>query len=784
KAHHEKHLAIRCFRADPELIEIEADCPSYESYIETTKWFGWLREEIKNQMGKWFDIVPSRDFGLLPSVGDLKAHLKDWQVFSEDKRPQFTLDRDRMFELLQGAGLYNGKEQAMRELLQNAVDATLIRIWREHGEDTNPKPTSFIKRDSAPRDETVREILKKYPLDVKIEKEKENEEDQFNYWRITITDQGTGISRHDLEFLMSMGSSKKNHKKRAIAEKMPIWMKPSGIFGIGFHSVFLLTDEVIIETRSIDTGETLVINLTNPTNNTEHGNIYFQIIGEQKTIELPPNSNRKEKSLTVSPWDFSRYGCQLSFVYKAHKESSPSYQETDGRITKAFQNHDGLTDHSTDFHIFKIADGISDFFDNSLMSGTFTFAEDEPQNLSATEKENNGFYYYSKEQELELTELSFESNTQYSYRWGKIIFNVTSTLNFFRASANFLDAEADKILNISRNKFKEDKLPELHERVYKAIREFFDEKNDEGKKYYEQLDEPEKIKIAIEYKYQKWQSPNYFLDWTLYKRNITINNNEELKPINELKNYDTIIVCNDDNLYNPTLSRKIPAEPSETKIKLDKILEEHPNSVLQLILKEWHGIDIVYPLVSAFLKLKEHGFKSAYLELIENEYKFAIVKLSKNINEEPIKEEMLRPYCLAKLITRNAHEPTTLLVRSTIPCLSKYKELELKDSEYLPPLIGDGSPHFMYSSFNLDLISPRMLFPLARIGNKITVGKLEILAERVYKNRADEKTTPEEIKMAYQKFIQMLDNLMADNAEWVEKRGNEFNPSSIVRGNE
>lgn len=81
-------------------------------------------------------------------------------------------------------------------------------------EDTNPKPTTFIKRDSAPRDKDLPDILKKYPLDVKIEKENEGEDKQSNYLRITITDLGTGISRHDLEFLMSMGSSKKNHKKR------------------------------------------------------------------------------------------------------------------------------------------------------------------------------------------------------------------------------------------------------------------------------------------------------------------------------------------------------------------------------------------------------------------------------------------------------------------------------------------------------------------------------------------------------------------------------------------
>jgi len=72
-----------------------------------------------------------------------------------------------------------------------------------------------------------------------------------------------------------------------------------------------------------------------------------------------------------------------------------------------------------------------------------------------------------------------------------------------------------------------------------------------------------------------------------------------------------------------------------------------------------------------------------------------------------------------------------------------------------------------------------MLFPLARIGDNIAVGDLDILAKRVYKNRADEQTTVEDIKMAYQKFIQMLDDLMKDELEWKELRGNEFNPSNV-----
>lgn len=75
KAHHQKHLAIRHFRADPDRIEIEAECPDYESYIQTTTWFAWLRDEVKNQMSRWFDIVPAR-FWIIAFGGGFKGAFK------------------------------------------------------------------------------------------------------------------------------------------------------------------------------------------------------------------------------------------------------------------------------------------------------------------------------------------------------------------------------------------------------------------------------------------------------------------------------------------------------------------------------------------------------------------------------------------------------------------------------------------------------------------------------------------------------------------------------------
>lgn len=742
KAHLEKHLAIRHFRADRERIEIEADCPSYDSYIETNKWFGWLREEVKNQMSLWFDIVPSRNFGLLPSVGDLKAHLKDWQVFSENQRPQFNLDRDRIFELLQGAGLYESKEQAMRELLQNAVDATLIRIWREHGEDCMPKSESFIERNSAPRSENVRKILDKYSIDVTIEKEKE--EDQYNYWRITIADQGTGISKEDLKFMMQMGSSKKNHKRRAIIEKMPVWMKPSGIFGIGLHSVFLLTDEVIIETRSIDTGETLVIRLTNPTNEKEHGNVYFQVISEPKTIEL-----ENEKKQEFKPWGFSRYGCQLSFIYKTDKTTFPSYQ-LDGLVDIKIRNYDGLIDATDDFYILKISEYIFNYFELSYIKGKSYNCDFYPSSF-----DEQDFYHYSENNSLEI--IGIYSNSMLScffYRGQKITNIILQDFNLFKVSVNLLDSDADIILTINRNNLKNDVKNQIKERVRNSIQEIFNsEKWKTWKPFCENYKDIE-VRIAAEYKLQGWKLPSYIKqdEW----ENFKIQTNLGLKNIKSLDDFDTIL-CFYENTH--------------CKLDLDEFLKNYPESEKTIYIPQDRNQFFNYGLLHDFIKNK--NFSSTYLEYD----KFELVKITRGQSDEnPISEDMIRLNCNELIEKSEKYIFRNILKRLSIPCLKEYSSLALKQQDLLPKL-NSNNFNWIDTNFTLDFISPRMLFPLARIGDKITVGDLNILAKRVYKNRADENTTEEQIKEKYQEFIAYLDDLMKEDTEWVKLRGEEFKPN-------
>jgi hypothetical protein len=453
---------------------------------------------------------------------------------------------------LQGAGLYECKEQAMRELLQNAVDATLIRIWREHGEDCKPRPEIFIDRDSAPRSEEVQNILSRYAIDVSIEKEKEKEEEQYNYWRITIADQGTGISRDDLKLMMQMGSSKKNHRKRAIIEKMPVWMKPSGIFGIGLHSVFLLTDEVLIETRSIDTGETLVIRLTNPTDAKERGNVYFQIITKPTTIELnSPDS--KKISREFKPWDFSHYGCRLSFNYNPDKTISQR-KEHDG-IANLFKKHDGLIKDDLDNRqIINLIEFVSDFFKYGYISGSLKF-DDKHQKIGNVNNCNteNKAYYYDADKSIELIKIepfSFDSifgTTNFFYRGQRVQEKYYhSFFKLISVSFNLLNDNADEILTINRNEFKENEKND--EALFKNTIEIFDSffNFPSGESFYQAQTDEFKATISAEYKLLNTNYPDYFLDWS----QMLVECRSEIIKIEQLKDYEVIFCFNDREIEN------------------------------------------------------------------------------------------------------------------------------------------------------------------------------------------------------------------------------------------
>lgn len=92
------------------------------------------------------------------------------------------------------------------------------------------------------------------------------------------------MSKGDLLFLTTTGGSNKNTEKKKIIERMPEWMRPSGTFGIGFQSVFLLTDTVKVETRKWNKEEVLNVTLYNPAGKKEGAVLIQTTEGKMKAF--------------------------------------------------------------------------------------------------------------------------------------------------------------------------------------------------------------------------------------------------------------------------------------------------------------------------------------------------------------------------------------------------------------------------------------------------------------------------------------------------------------------
>ncbi len=251
KHHHDKHLSLREFQLDKRTVKLVAECPDEMSYVETQNWFGWIREEFQNQMSQWNLIVPNLKFGSLPTIEQLDVKMevkydngvKKEKLLLNNKPMKFKLDEKNAMELLQGANLYSDEYSIYRELIQNSIDATMLRVWLEEDQER--------LKELHPYHEDFLKILEKYPLQLEINKVKNIEGTLDSIWEFQIIDQGIGMSMVDLGYMQTMaGSSRNNHKKKIINE-MPQWMRPSGEFGIGLHSAFLLTKDLPVDMQSI-----------------------------------------------------------------------------------------------------------------------------------------------------------------------------------------------------------------------------------------------------------------------------------------------------------------------------------------------------------------------------------------------------------------------------------------------------------------------------------------------------------------------------------------------------
>lgn len=654
--HKEKHFSITHFSVDTTTIDITASCDDYNVANITQSWFEYIRQEIVNQMLNWNNIVPNKSMGYLPTIKNLKVNLNTWRYIHDKEKPRFKVDNEQALQLLKGAGLYQTPWQCLREILQNSVDASLLRLWLEKNENDD---------FNSPNDSKLLGMLENYPINVTIEEVSKSDNEDME-WKITVEDNGIGLSINDLEYLSITGSSRKNKIRNQIISEMPEWLQPSGEFGIGFQSIFMITDLVHINTKSFFTQQELEIELSNP-DSERRGDILIKQVA----------STYKRKPGTI-----------LSFRIK----TSPIFPQkekqdyTDIKINKyKFYRElyiDPFEHKKVSAELEFIIQELNKFAKASCLDIYLSIRGDKHILNDKSKGINNTFQFFNQEEQIQFNIIPKvkDNETIFYYKGQRIESRID--FNFLCFEVNILKCNAKDIVSLDRNylkyEFEFDFFEVLKKCIIKEIPKYAKEQSSN-------TDIQHMISMFVNYywedDYNEYLNLDTYQQWKEYQ--ITINNGNQYKLGYFVDN------CNDIYIYDYAYGPDTPINSYEIK---DNALYIHDKGYDELA-------------ISRFLY---RIFKKYFQYISEEESsdkKCRILHLSKTKPEHIIYENNLLEYITGKSTTEEDDDddifsfiPANL--RYIIPCEDKYKALKLKDAEdlkfvdtaYFPSLISNSYP--------------------------------------------------------------------------------------------
>ncbi|MDO4168581.1 MAG: hypothetical protein Q4D45_01670 [Lachnospiraceae bacterium] len=272
KINYYKHESITHLLITPSIIEITAHCESQKNISGNkianivSNWVKWLEDECIDLTLHWNEIAPD-NFGRPPGRVVKKIYLDGQKYNFSENQFQMQMSQERVMKLLVGTSIYSNKYVGIREMLQNAIDASLLQLWSDI---LNNKYLPYgLSKDSVMNSANESDpfdfknllenerytILGNYNIQIEIIKELRTRKIY-----VVVKDRGIGIKAEEIKFIADLGSSKDaNLRVQNIMKSMPAWLKPSGVFGIGLQSVFQLTDTIEFYSRQPNEREQAII---------------------------------------------------------------------------------------------------------------------------------------------------------------------------------------------------------------------------------------------------------------------------------------------------------------------------------------------------------------------------------------------------------------------------------------------------------------------------------------------------------------------------------------------
>lgn len=705
KVHEEKHQSINEFLVDASEIRVLAECRTTGAFDVTEQWFSWLRQELRDQSVHWAEISPEADFGAVPSAGRIEARLRGYHTAPDGQRPRFEVDKEAMLDFVRGAGLYSDETVCIAELLQNAVDATLLRVW---GANRRKWQQIDIQHDTNAL-EKLRERLKKYPIDVRVQKSKRLGEE--NHWSVTIRDRGAGISRTDIRFLQCVGSSRKNPRRKERMQGMPEWMKPSGYFGIGLQSVFLFTDRIVLRSRADSGIETIEIEFVQRAGSKEPQILVRSVSGKQA---------------------LTRSGTRIRFVLREKKVPEDySYRSTDNETARVVKAYDPLLHDELPILPSKVRDATRDFAKSAFAHIRIDGAGIE----LLTERLDGQERFFDVESGIELT-LRAEivgRGIDFSYRGRRTAETFHS--QFFTGLATWHHDDASKVLTINREKVRADAKKTVRNRLNLALQNILPLYYEKVKADPKRIDERRCLTLAVEIGYIDCKIDAIRNDdaW----KHLTFESS--LVTLGDMVGASQVRLVEDSTWLAGTVPRETKLEWSADGREL-KIIGGELSGWIWHLLKDFH---LTLQRVEERVVSKRVGtsFMCEWLAVREG------------TGDVVANDQVLQT------VLRAAASEQKIRMRRTIPCPSQFGALALSRDV--------GSEPWHTTRVHTRLM-PRAIFPFrVEPDGKLSLAGIEEVIAWTYKNRADGTTTMQDIALCVLALVKTADRWLRE--EWAER---------------
>lgn len=229
-----KHRAVEAWEISPDLIQFSAKCthPAIEASIHQfcnlidhelsvcNNIISTLNDFNKN---KGRDIVTKFPFKVNREKITTKKNIHNEPLYIY-RDTQFNLSKRQVIDLLMGTKLYGNPEVAIRELLQNSIDACLLRQAQERKWGNPYNPEIFVKYYTEGTD-----II------------------------LEIEDNGTGMDQYIIDnYYSKVGSSfYKSTDFYNLKSESNADFTPTSRFGIGILSCFMVADTLIVDTKRV-----------------------------------------------------------------------------------------------------------------------------------------------------------------------------------------------------------------------------------------------------------------------------------------------------------------------------------------------------------------------------------------------------------------------------------------------------------------------------------------------------------------------------------------------------